>query len=82
MIETRNLRKYNKQKFVADLQQIDWNSFLDPFSNNPVKMALTFHEIFESQLETHAPLKTKMLRKQHSPGLLLKSERTWKSRIN
>ena len=72
MIETRHLRKYNKQKFLADLQQIDRNSILDPFSNNQVKMASTFQESFESLLETHARLKTKMLRKQNSPWITSK----------
>ena len=60
MIETRNLRKYNKRKFLADLRQIEWISILDPLSNDPDKMALTFHKIFESPLEIHAPLMKKI----------------------
>ena len=68
VIETRNLRKYNKQKFLADLRQIDWISILDPLSNDPDKMASTFHEIFESLLEIHAPLKKRLrMRNQSAP---------------
>ena len=79
---THNLRKYNKQKFLADLRQIDWISILDPLSNDPDKMALTFHEIFESQLEIHAPLMKKWQGTDMPLGLLLTSEKTWKSGIN
>ena len=82
VIETRNLRKYTKQKFLADLQQIEGISILDPSSNDPNKMASTFHEIFESLLEIHAPLRKKMVRSQYALGLLLKSEKTRKSGMN
>ena len=66
VIKTRNLRKCNKQKFLAGLQQVDWISILDPLSNDPEKTASTFREIFESQLEIHNPLKKKMIRNQYA----------------
>ena len=69
VIEARNLRKYNKQRFLADLRQIDWISILDPLNNDPDKMASTFHEIFQSLLEIHAPLKKKMVRNYYVPWI-------------
>lgn len=75
VIETRNLRICNKPKFLADLQPIDWNTILNPLSNNPDKMAPTFHKI-------HAHLKKRMVRIQYALGLPLEPKEAWKSGIN
>ena len=59
VVESRNMNKYDKMLFRNDLEQVDWESILRPFDNDPVSMAATFQETFESILNLHAPVKTK-----------------------
>ena len=57
IIETRNLRIYDEESFRNDLSMIDWQTILDPVSENPTAMASIFQGIFEHILDMHAPLK-------------------------
>lgn len=69
IVESRNMKKYDKMLFRQDLQQIDWETILSPFNNDPVSMAATFQEIFESILNLHAPVRKKRVRSQFAPWL-------------
>ena len=51
--------KYDKMPFRMDMQQIDWESILNPFKGDPAGMAATFQDVFESILNFHAPLRKK-----------------------
>ena len=57
VLEARSLRNYDKAQFCHDLKQIDWETSLSSYADNPDNMAATFQEIFESVLDIHAPLK-------------------------
>ena len=57
LVESRTMKKYDKSLFLYDLQQIDWETILAPFADDPSAMAGTFQEIFESLLNIHAPIK-------------------------
>ena len=63
------MKKYDKMLFRNDLQQIDWETILRPFDNDPASMAATFQEIFESILNIHAPVRKKRARSQFAPWL-------------
>ena len=67
--ETRSLKRYNIALFQQDLQGIDWVALLTPLENEPSKMAATFHDVFDSLLDMHAPLKLKKLRNEFTPWL-------------
>ena len=55
--ESRNMKKYDKKMlFRNDLEQVDWESILRPYDNDPVSMAATFQETFESILYLHTPV--------------------------
>ena len=68
-IETRNLSKYDKKSFRKDLSTIDWQTILNPVSENPNTMVSTFQEIFELVLDIHAPLKRKRVCGDYAPWL-------------
>ena len=51
VVETRNLKKYDRSLFRNDLQQVDWETILNSCSNNCNEMTTTFQEIFQSILE-------------------------------
>ena len=53
------MKKYDKMLFRNDLEQVHWESILRQFDNDPVSMAATFQETFESILNLHAPVKKK-----------------------
>ena len=57
VLETHSLSNYDKVQFRHDLQQIDWETVLSSYADNPDNMAATFQEIFESVLDIHTPLK-------------------------
>ena len=57
IVESRTMNKYDKAIFQHDLQQIDWETILTSFANDPSAMAGTFQEIFESLLNICAPIK-------------------------
>ncbi len=51
VIESRNMRKYEKALFRSEIQQLDWEAILTPFGDNPANLAATFQEVFESILD-------------------------------
>ncbi len=69
IIESRSMRKYEKNLFRNDIQQINWSSILSPFEGDPAGMAATFQDIFESILDIHAPLRKKRVRSEYAPWL-------------
>ena len=69
IVESRNMKQYDKALFLHDLQQIDWKTILDPLSSDPSGMANTFQEIFESILNVHDPIKRRRIRSEFSPWL-------------
>ena len=69
IVESLTMKKYDKAIFQHDLQQIDWETILTPFANDPSAMAGTFQEIFESLLNIHAPIKKRRVRSEFAPWL-------------
>ena len=69
LAETRSLKRYNKALFQQDLQGIDWATHLTPLENEPSKIPAAVHDVFDSLLDMHAPLKLKKLRNQFKPWL-------------
>ena len=57
IVETRNLKNYDKKSFRNDLSMFDWQTILGPISENPNELASIFQGILELVLEMHAPLK-------------------------
>ena len=57
IVESRNMKNYDKTAFQQDLNAIDWESLLEPFSQNPCKMASVFQELFDAVLSLHAPIR-------------------------
>ena len=70
IVESRNMRKYDKSLFQEDLKQIDWKTMLDTFTGDLSGMASTFQEIFNSILNAHAPIKDEELKQNSFHGLL------------
>ena len=60
IFETRNLSKYDKKSFRNDLSMINWQTVLDPVSENPNAMASTFQGNFELVLDMHAPIRKRV----------------------
>jgi len=56
VIESRNMRKYNKIHFRNDIQQVEWETILIPYCDNTTNMATLIQEIFESILVIHTQL--------------------------
>ena len=69
VLETRCLSNYDRALFRNDLQQIDWETILSPYADNPDNMATTFQEIFESVLDIHAPLKKRRVGNTSAPWI-------------
>ena len=69
IVECRTTKKYDKEHFQHDMQQMDWETILTPFAGNPSAMADTFQEIFESLLNVHAPIKRRRVRSEFAPCL-------------
>ena len=55
-VETRMLKNYNKDEFLFALHSIDFITSFSELSFDPNQMTASFHEIFESLLNLHAPL--------------------------
>ena len=79
-IESRALRNYCKENFQKDLQLINWASILEPMSDNPSEMALTFQEIFEHLLNFHAPLKKRKVKSEYAPWITSYIKRSMEER--
>ena len=69
IVESRNMKKYDKSLFEEDLKQIDWKTILDTCTHDPSGMASTFQEIFNSVLDAHAPIKKRRVKKEFAPWL-------------
>ena len=57
IVETRNLRSYDKQLFLDELSTTDWDKTLASTNGNPDLMASVFNSVITARLEVHAPLK-------------------------
>ena len=79
-VESRNMTKYDRILFQNDLQQIDWKTILDPYSNDPSDMARIFQEILESILDLHAPIKRRRVRSEFAPWLTPNLRKAMKDR--
>ena len=80
VLETCSLSNYDKVQFRHDLQQIDWETVLSSYEDNPDKMAATFQEIFESVLDIHAPLKKRRVGNTSAPWITPEIRRLMKER--
>ena len=69
LLETRSLSNYDGALFRNDLQQIDWETILSSYADNPDNVATTFQEIFESILGIHAPLKKRRVGNTSTPWI-------------
>ena len=69
IVESHTMKKYDKALFQYDRQQIDWETILTPFANDPSAMAGTFQTICESLLNIHAPIKKRRVRSEFAPWL-------------
>ena len=69
IVESLNMRKYDKSLFREDLKQIDWKAILDAFTGDPSRMANAFQEIFNSVLNEHAPIKKRRVKTEFAPWL-------------
>ena len=80
IIESCNVSTYDRVSFQYDLQQIDWETILNPHANDPNSMAATFQEIFESILHIHAPLRKKRIRPDPAPWITPEIRKLMKER--
>ena len=74
-IETRSLANYQKDLFLSDLASIDWDSAFEAAAGDPNIMVHSFHDLFSSILEVHAPLKRRKVSSNNTPwtSLLIKN---------
>ena len=80
ILEIRSLSKYDRGLFRYDLQQIDRETILSSYPDNPDNIATTFQEIFESVLDIHAPLKKRKLGNTPSPWITPEIRKLMKER--
>ena len=69
IVESRNMKNYDKTAFQQDLDAIDWESLLEPFSQDPCKMASVFQELFDAVLSLHAPIRKRKRKGEFAPWL-------------
>ena len=62
IVESWNMRKYDKSLFQEDLKQIDWKTILDNVTDDPSCMANTVQEIVNSFLKAHAPINNRRVK--------------------
>ena len=67
MIETRQFKHFNREKFLSDLNQLPWAN-VDLYSD-PNEMWRIWKEMFLGCVDKHAPLKSKRIRKKRSPWI-------------
>ena len=68
-IETRSLANYQKDLFLSDLASIDWDAAFEAAAGDPNIMASSFHDLFSSILEVHAPLKRRKVSSNNTPWI-------------
>ena len=67
MIETRQFKHFNREKFLNDLNQLSWANV--DLHSNPNDMWREWKEMFLGCVDEHAPLKLKRIRKKRSPWM-------------
>ena len=67
IIEARSMNNYNKTEFLSCLASIEWMQVFSDLNFDPNRMADAFHEIFETTLNSHAPIKEDKVRTEHTP---------------
>ena len=68
-VETRSLANYQKDLFLSDLASIDWDSAFEAAAGDPNVMVRSFHDLFSSILEVHAPLKRRKVSSNNTPWI-------------
>ena len=63
------LKNYNKDEFLSALQSVDFQALCSGQSYNPNLLTETFHEIFESMLNAHAPLRKRKVQTEYAPWM-------------
>ena len=66
--ESRNMKNYNREAFLLDLQSIDWEMAISIASNDPNIKANKFCALFHSILDVHAPRKIRKNTLKHAPS--------------
>ena len=69
IVETRNLRSYDKQLFLDELSTIDWDKTLASTNGSPDLMASVFNSVTSALLEVQAPLKRTKITIHHAPWI-------------
>jgi len=67
VIETRQFKHFNREKFLSDLNQLPWANV--DLHSNPNDMWCEWKEMFLGCVDKHAPLKLKRIRKKRSPWI-------------
>ena len=68
-VETRMLKNYNKDECLFALHSIDFMTLFSELSFDPNQMTAAFHEIFESLLNSHDPLRKRKVRSEYAPWI-------------
>ena len=68
LIEFRSMRDYDREAFLFDLQNVDWEMAASAAWDDPNVMASNFYDLFHSILDVHAPLKTRKGITRHTPS--------------
>ena len=71
IIEIRNMKKFNEEKFLCDLGKQSWE-YVYFFAVNPSTMWEIWKDLFLQILDRHAPLQRKKSSLKALPGLLVK----------
>ena len=68
MVEIRNIKQFNEEKFLSDLQCQHWE-YVYFFATNPNDMWEIWKELFLQILNKHAPVQHKRFRSKKVPWL-------------
>ena len=68
MTEVRSMRNYDKEAFLFDLQNVDWEMATSNARDDLNAMASNFYDLFHSILDVHAPLKKRKGMTRHVPS--------------
>ena len=66
--EFRCLKNYDREAFLSDLQNTNWEMATRAACNDPNTLANYFHDLFHSILDVHAPLKTRKYTTVQAPS--------------